>query len=837
MKNYLSIIIAATMALFAASCGENYIDEPSTPDTDASAEMEIDSISSKSVFNYVYNDDVVEISDELAEWIMPDELTFSEKQEIRFKPGLVNHKELIPKIGQIIVSQPRGDQMPAGYMGRVTRTTPLGDAYVIDTEIVQLEDVYKDLELDYRLNAEQLRNTTAIMATSDYDYDQPLIWEEGDEGNYEEEGTFKAPMNASKKKWKGIELEVKKFENGYKLKVSGKYDPGKKGPMTFNPSLTITLRPIYKEIRKMIVDKVSGETIESECWELTVNGNIAMVVGSNKDMLLKRLWVRLPTASMLFSAGVPIRVYDSFRFGFLGKISTSLDINSRFLIKCEHRTASDGTTSWGVSQTNFDWGKDFDFRFPNIEVDGSLNINNLLATRIEGTMPLVMCDETLSIGGKANLADYHLYETNPMLSAGFNASFILRFPKSYLNWMVPGKDFKYTQPTISYDVFPIFPQVESWEVARKKDSPVADVTYSSSSLCLLFWQVGNIEFDIVTKEWLENPSDRYVVDHIKPHETGRRFPTYKYAFNVSGLKTDVDYYAVPICGGYYGQPLSLAPSGKRLGIIGPMEHNPEYRAVFAYDNAGRVKLFDNSFIQEKISISYDPFVMTMREYWFDNNGNYVPYPDDSPVSFTDASFDEKAGVLKECRSTDDGEPLRLKLYYNENYNLTGMAGGGMTVSLEWDSDGKLISAIHTEEDYIEKYEFQYPLKLDDFRNARSQWTLITGLPTLYFGNMRLVGRASTYLPTRVTTTIIEDGEKNVTTMDLKYDINKEGDGSIEAEYLRVDGEWFRLPYGYRNVSVSPEVYDRDQFLGTTRSGTGDAARLSRILSRLGRFRR
>lgn len=79
-----------------------------------------------------------------------------------------------------------------------------------------------------------------------------------------------------------------------------------------------------------------------------------------------------------------------------------------------------------------------------------------------------MCDETLSIGGKANLADYHLYETNPMLSAGFNASFILRFPKSYLNWMVPGKDFKYTQPTISYDVFPIFPQVESWEVSRKK---------------------------------------------------------------------------------------------------------------------------------------------------------------------------------------------------------------------------------------------------------------------------------------------------------------------------------------------------------------------------------
>ena len=184
MKNYLSIIIAATMALFAASCGENYIDEPSTPDTDASAGMEIDSISSKSVFNYVYNDDVVEISDELAEWIMPDELTFSEKQEIRFKPGLANHKELIPKIGQIIVSQPRGDQMPAGYMGRVTRTTPLGDAYVIDTEIVQLKDVYKDLELDYRLNAEQLRNTTAIMATSDYDYDQPLIWEEGDEGNY-----------------------------------------------------------------------------------------------------------------------------------------------------------------------------------------------------------------------------------------------------------------------------------------------------------------------------------------------------------------------------------------------------------------------------------------------------------------------------------------------------------------------------------------------------------------------------------------------------------------------------------------------------------------------------
>lgn len=118
--------------------------------------------------------------------------------------------------------------MPAGYMGRVTRTTPLGDAYVIDTEIVQLEDVYKDLELDYRLNAEQLRNTTAIMATSDYDHDQPLIWEEGDEGNYEEEGTFKAPMNASKKKWKGIELEVKKFENGYKLKVSGNTIPAKR---------------------------------------------------------------------------------------------------------------------------------------------------------------------------------------------------------------------------------------------------------------------------------------------------------------------------------------------------------------------------------------------------------------------------------------------------------------------------------------------------------------------------------------------------------------------------------------------------------------------------------
>ena len=67
--------------------------------------------------------------------------------------------------------------------------------------------------------------------------------------------------------------------------------------------------------------------------------------------------------------------------------------------------------------------------------------------------------------------------------------------------------------------------------------------------------------------------------------------------------------------------------------------------------------------------------------------------------------------------------------------------------------------------------------------------------------MRLVGRASTYLPTRVTTTLIEDGEKNVTTMDLKYDINK-GDGSIDAEYLRVDGEWFRLPLLYRTHGTS-----------------------------------
>ena len=829
MKNYLPIIITATMALFAASCGENYIDEPSTPDTDASAEMEIDSISSKSVFNYVYNDNVVEISDELAEWIMPDELTFSEKQEIRFKPGLANHKELIPKIGQIIVSQPRGDQMPAGYMGRVTRTTPLGDAYVIDTEIVQLEDVYKDLELDYRLNAEQLRNTTAIMATSDYDHDQPLIWEEG------EEDPVSSPMKL-RKTWDGISLEPKKIGNGYQMVVDGSYDPGKKYPLKFHPKVTITLRPVYKEIRKMIVDNVSGETIESECWELIINGNIGADFNSSKNDALKTLWVRFPTNSMLFSAGVPIRVYNSLRWGLRGKISASVDINARFCIKTEHITSSDGTSSWGASQTNSDWGKDLQFKFGGLDIEGSFGAEQLLGSRIEGAMPLIVFNQTAFLTGKADIADINLYKANPMISGEWKRSLSFRIPKGYIKWMEPKFDIKYSLPTIQGDLFPIFPQIEGWEVDRRKDSPVADVTYRTNLFCLLYWWIPDVEFDIVSEEWLESPSARYVVDHIKPQLDGFRLFDYKYRFNVSGLKPGVNYYAVPICGGYYGQPLSLAPSSKRLGIIGPMEHNPEYRALFAYDNAGRVKLFDNSFIQEKISISYDPFVMTMREYWFDNNGNYVPYPDDSPVSFTDASFDEKAGVLKECRSTDDGEPLRLKLYYNENYNLTGMAGGGMTVSLEWDSDGKLISAIHTEEDYIEKYEFQYPLKLDDFRNARSQWTLITGLPTLYFGNMRLVGRASTYLPTRVTTTLIEDGEKNVTTMDLKYDINK-GDGSIEAEYLRVDGEWLRLPYGYRNVSVSPEVYDRDQFLGTTRSGCGDAARLSRILSRLGRFRR
>ncbi len=813
MKNYLSIIIAATMALFAASCGENYIDEPSTPDTDTSAGMEIDSISSKSVFNYVYNDDVVEISDELAEWIMPDELTFSEKQEIRFKPGLANHKELIPKIGQIIVSQPRGDQMPAGYMGRVTRTTPLGDAYVIDTEIVQLEDVYKDLELDYRLNAEQLRNTTAIICDEN-DPKDPVFFEEGSETS--------APLNAptNYRPFKDGSVTLKKIGDGFEIKLSSAMDGGSKSPIRISPDVTFRLRPIYKEIRKKIVNNVSQETVENEAWEIDITGNVKLSIDTKSSTLLKKYWVRLPTVQTIqIPIGpVAVKAYDSMQFGLNGKAALTLSPKTHLIIKSGYRQEGYNDPVAEEADSNFDWGKALLWEMSELELEGGVYFKNVFGTRIVGAMPLGIIESEIGISGKANILDKNLYETNPMLSVELNNKFSFRMPKSYIKWLEPAWEFSYKAQPLTYDMFPMFPQIENWNVKRRSDATDAKIEYQTSLLCMLGGWCDQIEFDIVSSEWLNSHSDMYVLTHVTPGIVGFRFPDYRFSFSATGFKPGVDYYAVPICNvfgmKYYGQPLPLKESSERLGIIGPMDSNPDYRIVFGYDNMGHVSKLDYRLGEEKILASYNPFIMTVTEYHFDENNCYVPYPDGKTI-FTNAVFDERSGVIKECTVDDGDDSYRAKFYYNDNYNLTRIVADGSITLLEWDKDGKLISISGEDEDYSVNYKFYYPR--DGFKNEFMVWTAFCSAPLDFLGHIRLIGKPSTYLPWYIELTVIDDGEKSHESFDIKYEFDKTTN-KILGEQIMIENKWYNMPYGYRNVTLSPEVYDHDEFLGTSRSG-------------------
>lgn len=157
MKTKYSHLFIALVTLLSAmtihSCGENEIIVPNKTEEDT--KLEIDSVSSHFKFEYTYNDDVIELTDEQISYV---DLTRGEY----FRPSSIylksnTPKELIPKKGTILVVFTENEVYPLGLMSVVNSVTQLSDGILLDVSDATLEEVYKELDMDIRLNAEQIK--------------------------------------------------------------------------------------------------------------------------------------------------------------------------------------------------------------------------------------------------------------------------------------------------------------------------------------------------------------------------------------------------------------------------------------------------------------------------------------------------------------------------------------------------------------------------------------------------------------------------------------------------------------------------------------------------------
>ena len=157
MKTKYSHLFIALVTLLSAmtihSCGENEIIVPNKTEEDT--KLEIDSVSSHFKFEYTYNDDVIELTDEQISYV---DLTRGEY----FRPSSIylksnTPKELIPKKGTILVVFTENEVYPLGLMSVVNSVTQLSDGILLDVSDATLEEVYEELDMDIRLNAEQIK--------------------------------------------------------------------------------------------------------------------------------------------------------------------------------------------------------------------------------------------------------------------------------------------------------------------------------------------------------------------------------------------------------------------------------------------------------------------------------------------------------------------------------------------------------------------------------------------------------------------------------------------------------------------------------------------------------
>ena len=259
----LSVLALLFVAAMVVSCGENDILEPSVTNKDNAEKLELDTVTSRFKYEYTYNDGVVELNDEHFAWFDPSNVARVKQDVIYLKEN--TPEKFIPKKGDVfVVNNGSNSFLPFGYMGMVDWVDTDARPIAVHVKDATLEEVYKELDLDVRLNAEQLKNLPYAYAV----IDDESIEETTDEaeGNKILAHADKPGMGDKVKK-NNPEIKVERDPDGsFKLALALAFDLESKN-LTVKPNGYVSIRPLYNEKRVLIHDSMTYEDKRDEAWQ------------------------------------------------------------------------------------------------------------------------------------------------------------------------------------------------------------------------------------------------------------------------------------------------------------------------------------------------------------------------------------------------------------------------------------------------------------------------------------------------------------------------------------------------------------------------------------------
>ena len=549
MKKNVSILlflfVLIPLSFSVQSCAENDIFENMTsggalPDDDPRSD--IDSVSSWRHYDYVYKPDVVEISDaQLNALIIDTEfgVILPGASSIKFEPDI--DRSLIPNVGEILLCNTDKPQTPFGIAGRVTSITHGANSIEVKLSPVELTDVYEYLDLDERLNMEQLANTPIIIETDGVGDARTLSEEEFFEGApscyaaYLQNKAENARLSSKPQRLipnplkdgmdfnyaidKNTQLNVNCI---YKYKA-GEYVDLKftaKNKSDINSSLSVTLgfkcklKTAYNKIRIVNgkVDKKLSEIGFDAGYEASFGGKISLKCFEIPFPLIRvNIPTTIPTVGMglmyQFSTGMEGEINATLGYKgnmtYMFKINEleagSVELNDESMANMANKDKSPFT----IQTEN---GKISELKFKgNVYIENKFMLVPVMANIM--TTPFgVEISPKFTFGTEIDFANKDLYKDNPEVTLDGKLKVeggILEISKEglgsifqFLGAQISGTaGVKYDMPKffisisktfnpLSIDLFHVFPQVINPSVVRTKDSPMATLEYESSAVYL-----------------------------------------------------------------------------------------------------------------------------------------------------------------------------------------------------------------------------------------------------------------------------------------------------------------------------------------------------------------
>lgn len=874
----LGMLAVATLALSA--CGDNDIVEPVSPGEakPGSEEMEIDSTTSRFKFEYEYNDNVVEFSANQTVWLDSVDNVIVHPSVIYFNPG--TPMPLLPNVGQVIVMKSGSRVFQLGYMGRVTavETQPTGRVAVY-VEDAQLEEVYKTLDMDICLNAEQLRaiphasviydNATAEQVSADEFFDgaDACRSEYLSRAAESEDVTVKPMFAAEAGKdnedksalWKSASISFASSKDGCSVAFGNLF--GDKFGTQLHPYArgSVKLIPMGVQCRTIITDSQVQKIERKTSFALDFDARFGMEAELDTNFQFKSKAVHIVTP--IPYTPVSIMWHTQVALGFYGSVKLEANVSNR--LYCVLTTVDDQEGIPDVKfSTNQAWGRGLSLTFPRLVLDGGFFFEPNVAANVLGLSWVVSVKPRFQLGGSVDLLDRDLYSKNPMVSFDLVSKAGIYYMKDPFDFTKQGINYWHTFPTLSMGEFPIFPQIDNPIGLHKQGNTAGMVKYESSPLYLLYPMFrdedAKLTHTFVSSRWMDSQQEQYVVDTRLPVALQHKGLTTLYSAATDRLAENGSYYDVPtveIFGfmKYYGKPIPLRENeAKRICGMGPdyqqSVDGDRLYVTIGYDEDGAVKRVNNSLAESETSVSRDPLVIRSHEYSMELMDNKYVKKYIGWTCYADANVDDKSGVLKSCRWYDTEDRGTVRFSYDNQYHLVGMSNGGTDgwsiATLEWNDRGCLTKVV-VKDDTGETTTFDYTYRDDDqLANAQGCWTLATGYAFDFLAYGHFIGRAPAHLPTHMKMTFVEKAaNEGWTTSVQDVSLSYTQAGSMDDRYIESEKwsitDWpdvwhrgdtynFTFPYAYRSVSLSDNQKQADDLLGITRSADVQTASLRQV---------